>query len=321
MTAFAKRRSLMIVAIVVLAVLALLGAGGCRRAQPTPQPEPTQTTQSPAPTEVPTPPSPSPTTPAGEPSAPLAGTTGGTTGGTMGKPIPVRIDLVRGEKIGVAGRSLPAGTKSVAAATVRQLLEAPSASDKRYSLGTEIPKGTTLLGLNIKNGLATVDLSNRFESGGGSLSMQLRVAQIVGTLQQFPNVKRVAFRINGKAVKTIGGEGVSVSPPVTLNDFEDVLPSILVEGPTPGQTISNPFALVGTANVFEAQFRMRMTQNGKTLVDKQMTATSGSGTRGTFSRRISYTGGHSGAAMLEVYDISEKDGSRIDIVRIPVTLK
>ncbi len=233
----------------------------------------------------------------------------------------VRIYLVRGEKLGVAGRTLPPGTAGVAAAAVRELLAAPRPADVRYGLGTAIPKGTTLRGLNIKSGIATVDLSKRFETGGGSLSMQLRVAQVVGTLTQFPTVKRVAFRIDGKPVESIGGEGVSVSPPVVLNDFENVLPAILVEGPTPGQTISNRFRLFGSANVFEAQFNMRLLQGSKVLVSKSLMATSGTGTRGTFSTTVSFSGGKPGRATLEVFDISEKDGSRVDLVRIPVTLK
>ncbi len=309
MTALLKDRSALIVTVVAVAVLVSPGTVGCRSVQPKPQP--TQATQSPAPTEVTPPPSTSPTTPVSEPTA---------TPGT-GKTVPVRIYLVRGEKIGVAGRRVPAGTQGIAAAAVRELLSAPNAEDSKYALGSAIPKGTKLLGLRIKNAVATVDLSSRFESGGGSLSMQLRVAQVVGTLTQFPTVKRVAFRIGGKPVESIGGEGVSVSPPARLNDFENVLPAILVEGPTPGQTVSNPFRLFGSANVFEAQFNMRLVQGSKILVARSLMASAGTGTRGTYSSTVRYAGGKPGRATLEVYDISAKDGSRADLVRIPVTLK
>ena len=44
-----------------------------------------------------------------------------------------------------------------------------------------IPDGTEVLGVDISDGVATVDLSEEFASGGGSLSMQLRVAQVVFT--------------------------------------------------------------------------------------------------------------------------------------------
>lgn len=313
MTALARPRPLLVLAIVSLVVVLSLGAFGCQRRQPqtpTPTPQPTGSTQPSSPPPAPTPTaSPSPTS---SPTTPVPPTK---------KTVFVRVYLVRGEKIGVAGRSLQLTDAGVAKQTMTELLKAPNASDAKYRLTTAIPKGTALLGLSIRNGTATVNLSNRFQSGGGSLSMQLRVAQVVGTLQQFPTVKRVAFKIDGKAVKSIGGEGVAVSPPVKLGDFENVLPAILVEGPTPGQAVTRGFRLFGTANVFEAQFNMRLVQDGVTLVSASVMATSGTGTRGTFSKSIRWTGGHSGNATLEVYDISQKDGSKVDLVRIPVTLK
>jgi len=51
--------------------------------------------------------------------------------------------------------------------------------------------------------------------------MLTRVAQVVYTVTQFPAVQRVAFRLDGKPVSAIGGEGVVVDPPVTHADFPD----------------------------------------------------------------------------------------------------
>ena len=41
----------------------------------------------------------------------------------------------------------------------------------------------------------------------------------------------------------------------------------------------------------------------------------------TFSTTITYPAGHAGPATLTVFSISAKDGSRINVVTIPVTLR
>jgi len=49
-------------------------------------------------------------------------------------------------------------------------------------------------------GVARVDLSSDFETGGSSRSLQLRLAQVVYTLTQFPTVSAVRFSVDGTPV-------------------------------------------------------------------------------------------------------------------------
>jgi germination protein M len=173
-----------------------------------------------------------------------------------------------------------------------------------------------LLGLSIADGVATVDLSGSFAEGGGSLSMQARVAQVVYTLTQFPTVERVAFRLDGQPVEAIGGEGVLVDPPVGRADFEDVTPVILVEEPTFGATAGRPLRISGTANTFEATFVAEVkAADGSVLAGQIVTATSGSGDRGTFEATIPFSGN---AAALVVYAPNADDGDRQHEVEIPL---
>lgn len=65
-----------------------------------------------------------------------------------------------------------------------------------------------MLGASVSGGAATVDLSGAFQTGGGSLSMQLRVAHVGFTATQFDGVDRVTIKLDGDAVDYIGGEGV-----------------------------------------------------------------------------------------------------------------
>ena len=54
-------------------------------------------------------------------------------------------------------------------------------------LATAVPDGTQLLGLILDDGIARVDLTSEYESGGGSASMTMRLAQVVCTLDAVPD--------------------------------------------------------------------------------------------------------------------------------------
>ncbi len=150
--------------------------------------------------------------------------------------------------------------------------------------------------------------------------MALRVAQVVYTLTQFPTVARVAFRLDGEPVDAIGGEGVVVSPPVDRSDFEAQTPAILVESVGPGDEVSSPLRVTGTANTFEATLNLRLVGGGgEVLYDDFATATSGTGTRGTFDVTIEFDA--EGPATLVAYEHSAEDGSEINVVAIPVVLR
>lgn len=244
-----------------------------------------------------------------------------TTTETQAAPTELRVYFVREERVAAARREVE-GTRAVGAAALRALLEGPTADERAAGLVTAVPAGTTLRGLSIADGVATVDLSRAFNEGGGSASMQLRVAQVVYTLTHFATVERVRFRVEGEVVNAIGGEGVIVDPPVDRADFEAQTPPILVESPTPGETISSPLRVSGTANTFEATLNLRVLDGGgKVLYDSFATATSGSGTRGTFDVPIEFAVAADGPGTLVAYERSAEDGSEIHSVRIPVTLR
>jgi hypothetical protein len=228
--------------------------------------------------------------------------------------------FVRGEDVGVAAREVPTPDGSLAAA-IRALLGGPSEQEVDAGLHSEIPDGTSLRSVSFGNDLATVDLSREFESGGGSASMLVRVAQVVYTLTQFPSIDRVRFRIDGEVREAIGGEGVVVDPPVGRGDFEDQTPAILVESPAPGDTIGPRFTVSGTANTFEATVNVRLVDEARTLVETFGTATSGSGVRGTFRMTVQFVGGTDGPVTLVAYELSAADGSEINVVEIPVELR
>ena len=211
---------------------------------------------------------------------------------------------------------------AVAAAAMNALLAGPTAEESSgRTITSAVPDGSELLGLAIRNGVATVDLSTEFDSGGGSASMQYRLAQVVYTLTQFTTVKSVVFQIEGQTVTVFGSEGIVLTGPVGRADFTDQLPSLFVDRPAHGAALGNPGRVTGNANVFEATFRIALLDAaGKTLVDQQVMATCGTGCRGTFETTLNYTVAKAQWGTLRVYDPSEKDGTPQDIRDYPVWL-
>lgn len=233
--------------------------------------------------------------------------------------MPVRIYLVRGEKLGAALRQAPK-SEAVARAAVEQLLAGPTPTEQGYGLSSQVPAGTKLLGLTIADGVAQVDLSGAFASGGGSLSVTLRLAQLVYTLTQFSSVQRVELMLDGQPVDVFTGEGIIMDLADTRAELENSLPAIFVEGPTPGETVASPIRLWGTANTFEASFIVRVEDvNGNVVIEEPAMATSGTGTRGTFDLPISYPLAAAPIGSITVYESSAKDGSEISVVTVPVT--
>ena len=131
-----------------------------------------------------------------------------------------------------------------------------------------------------------------------------RTAETIFTLSQFDPSKPVE----------LGGKHY------TRGQFEELTPAILVETPLPFEEVSAPLRMTGTANTFEATFEYDLLDPaGKVLKHDFVTATSGSGTRGTFDVRIPFEAPN-GIARLVVYERSAADGSKTNVVEIPLAL-
>jgi germination protein M len=194
----------------------------------------------------------------------------------------------RGEQLSVVTRAA-AATPRIGSAALADLLAGPTTAERDAGIGTQIPNGTELLGLSIDDDIATVDLTSEYESGGGTASMTMRLAQVVCTLDQFPTVKGVLFQLDGRAVDVLGGEGIVIDHPLRCRDYRDLLPAILVTSPVEGETVANPVTVTGSANVFEANVTVEVLDAAGDVVGNGFTtATCGSGCRGTFTITLSY---------------------------------
>lgn len=324
-----SRMALLLALVLILGVVLAACGSDSTDETATSQPPPTSTaaapttpdgsteepaTEEPA-TEAPT--EPAATSPAGE--TPIPGGPTATPSGSA-ETITLSIYFIRDEKVALAHRTLP-HTLQVAAAAMQALLAGPTPEEQAAGMSSSIPAGTRYLGVAIGDDkVATVNLSGEFESGGGSVSMATRLAQVVYTLTQFPTIDKVAFALDGQPVEVFGGEGIVMDHPVGRADYEEWTPAIFVDTVAVGDRITSPIHLAGTANVFEATFQARiLAADGSVVVDQVVTATSGTGTRGTFDVSLPFDL-PPGPATVVVLEYSAKDGTPVNVVEIPVVV-
>ncbi|MPY98339.1 MAG: hypothetical protein GEU97_10130 [Actinophytocola sp.] len=222
-------------------------------------------------------------------------------GGTPGRADPFLVSV---------HRQIPA-TPGIARASLEQLVAGPSAGDRNLIDGilSAVPTDTLVLGVNIKNGLATVDLSREFESGGGSFSMFGRLAQVVYTVTQFPTVNEVEFRLDGKPVTMFSGEGIVLDEPVSRADYHELLPNVFVDSPAAGSTATGSLRARGMAAVFEATFQYRLKGADGTVLAKGFAMTDNGTGWGAFDVTIGFDVDRTQRGTLTVWEYSAKDGS------------
>lgn len=209
----------------------------------------------------------------------------------------VSVYFLRKGEIAVARRTI-APTRAVAQAAVDALSRGPTPLERQAGFMTRIDPYMIVGSLVVTGGTATI-----------RLQPCPPMEQIVFTLTQFPAVKRV------RSPCLRGDEAV------TRADLERVMPAILVESPTIGETVSSPLRVRGSANTFEATFVVELVDAGGRAVKQQgVTATSGSGTRGTFRATVPFRVDRPGGKLV-VYEESAKDGSRVNTVEIPLRLQ
>lgn len=275
-------------ALLVTAAVALL-ATGCSN--------PRSGSLGPAPT---LPPSSGPTAaaaPSGPPTAPPTGT------------ITIQLWFARDGRLSPTRRTRPA-TLATSRLALTELTAGPSAVEDRAGLTTGLTAeaGFTIEG--ISGGVETVRFGPAF-SAGGAAAVRLRQAQVVYTLTQFPTVSGVRFTRDGQPAGTHVGRG----------QYADLLPPIVVLDPVIGQRVTSPITVTGTADVFEATVNVRLLDAaGRQIAAAFTTASCGSGCRGDFRIRLPYRSGGGRAATLEAYQVSPRDGSRRDVVAVPVDL-
>jgi len=241
------------------------------------------------------------------------------TAGAAGSTSVYQVWLQRSGKLWLVKREQPI-TAAPAHAAVQSLLTGPTVAEANAGVRSQVPPATTLRGLAIQNGTATVDLDSAFATAGTRAQVRMRLAQLTFTLTQFTTVDRVALRIDGRAVSSLAG--VAVPRTMTRSYFAGLLPVIAVWNPPIGSQLSGSVRVSGDANVFEATVHVRIIdQGGSTIAHATTTASCGTGCRGGYTVLVPFSVPRDQlGAIIVSDDDTDGDGVPQHQVRVPVVL-
>ena len=183
------------------------------------------------------------------------------------------------------------------------------------AFSTAVPAGTTRNGLvDVAAGVATVDLSDNFDDGGGSATMLARLGQLTYTLAAFPTIDSVMLELDGAPVTIFSSEGIDISTGMDRDYFlgTGVISENLVDSPAYWQYVSSPIQVKGIARAFEATVLWALYDNdGAELTSGFTTATTAGPDWGDMLFSIPYTVDRPQVGTLQVWEESAKDGSML----------
>jgi germination protein M len=228
-------------------------------------------------------------------------------------------------------------TPAVGRAAVEALLAGPSLEERSHDLrlgtvGTEIPDGTRLLGLELEAAVGTVDLSGEF--AGGDIedadieSWAFRLAQVTYTLTQFPTIEAVRFRVDGRPIDAIEGhEGTKLSS-VTRSAYFDQLPGVFVDEPAWNAAVGDTITVSGVAQVltYPSRFEIALVDAGSDAILLQQTVHAPCDYDcwmppggGEFEVELEVPDGAESAELrLRVWELAPDEGGIVNVLEYPV---
>jgi len=99
-------------------------------------------------------------------------------------------------------------------AALNALVKGTDDAEGKKGLISSFPEGLTIRSAAVRNGIAEIDLSSEFSENAHGDILTGRLNQLFYTSMQFPGVKGITIRINGKPVNSIGGDGLVITWPM-----------------------------------------------------------------------------------------------------------
>ena len=164
----------------------------------------------------------------------------------------------------------------------------------------------TVNSVSVDGSVATVDLGE-ISLNVGAEGEQRAIDQIVWTLTGLaPEVKSVAFTVNGKTVESFAGHVDTTVQFARAIDYE-VLNPIQISSINEGAKLITPVTVSGQACTFEANVVWQLSRAGKVVQEGFTTATSGCPDRGDWN--ISLKDLEPGEYIIQAVEYSAEDGS------------
>lgn len=101
---------------------------------------------------------------------------------------------------------------------LNSLIAGPVAAEKEKGILNSIPSGLNYdSDYRIENGILKISLSGDLERGAGPEILKDRIDQLTYSLMENLPISGVSLRINGKSVRSLGGEGMPLPSVLTKN--------------------------------------------------------------------------------------------------------
>ncbi len=107
--------------------------------------------------------------------------------------------------------------KNIITLSLENLIAGPSAYEKAAGYLSAVPPGLKVNKAAIKGRTAEIDFSSIIEEDAPGQILIKRLQQIIYTATEFDGIDSIIITINGKAKKSIGADGLSISGPMSRN--------------------------------------------------------------------------------------------------------
>lgn len=131
-----------------------------------------------------------------------------------GKDLSIWFVQAKGENLELVKKTRSKTDNDLIKSAIDQLLLGPDENEMKDGISSEIPKGTILLGIETKDDNIELNLSKRFSSGGGPMSMEMRLNQLTKTVSTLAGDKKVFLNVEGERLSAMGLDGLEVKQPI-----------------------------------------------------------------------------------------------------------